>query len=376
MRIIGLELFTFPVPFKVVFRHASAKRDRAENIIAVVRSDCGRVGYGEGCPRRYVTGETVASGIDFLRRHMASIIASVDDIHSLGKWIEANRTAIDENPAAFCAVELAVLDLLGKVGDRPIEDVVGVPHLSQTYNYSAVLGDAPFPAYWWQLRRYWQRGFRDFKIKLSGEIGRDRRKIALLRKKNDPDLRVRLDANNLWRSADDCVRHIQGLPYEFFAIEEPLKKGDLVGFAGVGEACRCKIILDESLSRPEQLDALPGGTRWIVNLRISKMGGILRSLAVARKARQRDIEIIVGAQVGETSLLTRAALAVANANRDNLAAAEGAFGTYLLRRDLTSPSLTFRGAGRLETGRDVNPTAPGLGLTVDDSLLSAVEPSG
>ena len=209
IRLRKLELFTFPVPFKVVFRHASAKRDRAENVIVLVRSDCGQVGYGEGCPRSYVTGETVASAIDFLRRQAPSIIAAVDGIQSLRDWIEGNRTAIDENPAAFCALELAILDMLGKVGEKPVEEIIGISQLSGDFSFSAVLGDAPYLAYWWQFRRYWKRGFRDFKIKLSGKPERDRRKIGVLREKTDPMLRVRLDANNLWQSADDCIRHIQ-----------------------------------------------------------------------------------------------------------------------------------------------------------------------
>jgi hypothetical protein len=41
------------------------------------------------------------------------------------------------------------------------------------------------------------------------------------------------------------------------------------------------------------------------------MGGLLRSLAVVRAARAARVGLVVGAQVGETSVLTRAALAVA-----------------------------------------------------------------
>jgi len=41
------------------------------------------------------------------------------------------------------------------------------------------------------------------------------------------------------------------------------------------------------------------------------MGGILRSLAIAEQAKQIGIPIIIGAQVGETSILTRAALTLA-----------------------------------------------------------------
>ena len=54
------------------------------------------------------------------------------------------------------------------------------------------------------------------------------------------------------------------------------------------------------------------------------------------------IGIIVGAQVGETSILTRASLAVMNEHAAiTLIAAEGAFGTLLLEHDLTEPCLMF-----------------------------------
>ncbi len=369
MRIERLDIFTFPIPFKVVFRHASAKRDRAENIIVVARSECGRVGYGEGCPRSYVTGETLRSSAAFIQQHEETIVGNVQDIDGLKTWIDANRGAIDQNPAAFCAVELALLDLLGKIAERPIEDVLGIPRLSGIYRYSAVLGDAPYLAFWWQFRRYWGRGFRDFKVKVSGDPDRDRRKISVFRKRTDPALRVRLDANNLWHSADDCISHINGLSHEFFAIEEPLQEGDLSGFKRVGEECRTKIILDESLLRPEQMDTLDDASRWIVNLRVSKMGGVLRSMEIARKAKKRRIGIIVGAQVGETSILTRAALAVVSVCGDAHVASEGAFGTYLLQRDLTSPSLMFGPGGNLVYGDVLDPGCPGLGLSIDNKAL-------
>ena len=68
-----------------------------------------------------------------------------------------------------------------------------------------MLGDDGRLVFWLQFRRYWMSGFRDFKVKVSGDINRDRRKIALIRKRADHDIRLRLDANNLWNSIDDCV---------------------------------------------------------------------------------------------------------------------------------------------------------------------------
>ncbi|MFZ1761994.1 MAG: hypothetical protein WAT99_03795, partial [Nitrospira sp.] len=71
--------------------------------------------------------------------------------------------------------------------------------------------------------------------------------------------------------------------------------------------------------------------------------------------------IVVGAQVGETSILTRAALTVADRYRDILLAQEGAFGTHLLEYDLCDPPLMFGRGGRLAMDR--YSTRPGLGLS-------------
>ena len=77
------------------------------------------------------------------------------------------------------------------------------------------------------------------------------------------------------------------------------------------------------------------------------MGGILRSLSIAQRAKQLNIPIVIGAQVGETSLLTRAALTIANQFRSNLLAQEGGFGTYLLARDVIEKPIMFGKNGYL-----------------------------
>ena len=364
MRIQRLEVSSFPVPFRAVFRHASATRAQAENLIVAAYSDSGEVGYGEGCPRQYVTGETVESGASFIRKHAGSIIDRVTDVPSLKAWADAHREVIDRSPAAFCALEIAALDLLGKTGGAPIEELLGLPRLTGRFPYSAVLGDSPYPVYWWQFRRYWNRGFRDFKVKVSGNLEGDRRKMLLFRNKTDPRLRVRFDANNLWASAEECIRHVTALPHQVYAIEEPLRAGDLAVFERVGVECGAKIILDESLLRAEQLDTLKDPKQWIVNLRVSKMGGIMRSLDVAKQVADLGAGVIVGAQVGETSILTRAGLTVMHAARPNLVASEGAFGTHLLRRDLTSESLMFGEGGAVVVELSGIGGAPGLGLEV------------
>jgi hypothetical protein len=99
-------------------------------------------------------------------------------------------------------------------------------------------------------------------------------------------------------------------------------------------------------------------------LRISKMGGLLRSLNMLKPLRERGVGLIIGAHVGETSVLTRAALTIANCARDVVVAQEGAFGTHLLEADVAQPPLMFGAGGVIDIGAFGISEKPGLGLDV------------
>jgi L-alanine-DL-glutamate epimerase-like enolase superfamily enzyme len=184
-----------------------------------------------------------------------------------------------------------------------------------------------------------------------------------MRRLDAQSLTVRVDANNLWRDADEAIQFLRSLDYPFFAIEEPLGPNQYDQLARMADALGCRIILDESLLRVEHLAALPDPpARWMINVRVSKMGGLIRSLNVVDAARRSGFGIIVGAQVGETSLLTRAALPVARAASNALVAQEGAFGTRLLAHDVCDPPLMFGPGGVLDTAAFPMLRRPGFGI--------------
>lgn len=368
MRLTKLEGFTFPVPFKVVFRHASASRRRAENFVVCVTTDTGIVGFGEGCPRSYVTGEGIESCTKFLLKHQASFVNLVTDLTMLRQWIETNKHEIDANPSAFCAIEMAILDALGREESKSIEALLDLPHESGVVCYTAVLGNAPFAAYWWMSRRYVRNGFSDIKIKLSGDSRRDRRKLQLWQERIADGFRVRLDANNLWSNSEECIQYLDALPQVFWGIEEPLQPRDYSGMQQIGSQLGSKLILDESCTRVEDLDNLCGSP-WVLNLRVSKAGGILRAIELAHRAQNNELGIIVGAHVGETSVLTRGTLVVLHFLRNKQVAVEGAFGRHFLTSDLSDEVIEFDADANIDLDSLEVLRNPGSGLSVDRRKL-------
>ena len=364
MRIEQLLLRELHIPFKTTFRHASAERSEASSVFVEASSD-GLTGYGESCPRPYVTGETTESARVFFSEREGSLRGEVTDLDSLRRWTTLHAEAIDANPAAWCAVELAVLDLMARSAGQTLESFLSLPALAGPFRYTAVLGDAGEAAFTATAQGYRRMGFTDFKVKLSGDIERDRRKLAVLDSFDLPARRVRVDANNLWPDADVAVSYLRTLGGSLFAVEEPILSQRYRELGRVSEALGCPIILDESAVSVDQLDLLEGPPdRWIINVRVSKMGGLLRSLAVVSAAQERAIPIIVGAQVGETSVLTRAALTLAQAAGTSVLAQEGAFGTFLLEHDVCEPSLMFGAGGLLDPRVYPALEGPGFGLRI------------
>jgi L-alanine-DL-glutamate epimerase-like enolase superfamily enzyme len=349
MKLKHIELKKLEIPFRVSFKHASAERTTTEAVIAVAHSENGVVGYGEGCPRNYVTGESIESCMEFISAHYRSIL-TIGNVDSLRAYVSTNQSAIDKNPAAWCAIETAILDLLGKLENKSIEAVIGIPEIQGSFHYTAVLGVSNPKVFAAQLAQYIQVGFNDFKIKISGDAAIDASNIEAIRATR-PEAKIRLDANNLWSDANEAITYLSALAPHFWAVEEPIKARDYIGLKALAQRLGCKIVLDESFLRIEDFEQISGDSNiWIPNIRISKMGGLLRSLAIAEECRKRGIKFITGAQVGETSILTRAAISLANAYRDNLLAQEGAYGTHLLEYDITDSPIMFSKNGVVNIG--------------------------
>lgn len=116
---------------------------------------------------------------------------------------------------------------------------------------------------------------------------------------------------------------------------------------------------DESLVTEEDAEELIA--RQVVgyfNLRISKCGGLGRTLAIVARAKAAGIGVLIGCQVGETAVLSAAGRHLA-AYITGLCGVEGSYGTHLLVEDIAEPAVMFGPGGSAEWL-----TGPGLGCNL------------
>ncbi len=373
MNIRSISLSQLAIPLRVEFKHAQAVRSVTDSLWVNATTDTGLIGNGEACPRSYVTGESPESAQAFFREHAASVIAEVHDLGGLAAWADAHREKINRNPAAWCAIELALLDAIAQHENRSISTLLALEATSTLPPYSAVVGDSDHGTFVATVERYRDLGMTDFKIKLSGDAQRDEKKLQTLRSLCGEGIRIRADGNNVYPDATSAITALRRLRDFLWAIEEPVQARDLSAMRRIHDALKLRMILDESVCSRDDVTALEQDPeRWIINLRVSKMGGLLRSLELACRAHGRKIDLIVGAQVGETSLLTRAGMLAASAFPSAVVAREGAFGTFLLKEDVCSPSLMFGKLG-LVAGIQFSTTGWQLDIQPNADHLRLVE---
>lgn len=345
MKPIRLNAFSLRLPFKEGFSHASASRLETETFW-VTASDGEVAGDGESCPRSYVTGEDLDSCNSFFTEFRKEWEASIADLSDLKIWSEKNRPRIDRSPAAWCAVELALLDLLARRRGLAVESLLALPFQREVQSYTAVVGDEAPEAFHKKLQRYRALGFRDFKIKLARDAASNEAKLGIL-KEYLPEIRVRADGNHCWPDLAAATEALESFQFPFTAIEEPIAGATFAELLELFHRTGTRVLLDESFLRRAQFREIASRPEaFLLNVRVSKMGGLLRSEEICREAGFFGIPYVIGCQVGETSLLTRAALALP-VSGGVAGLREGAFGTHLLKEDICGNPIQFGAEGKL-----------------------------
>lgn len=366
MKIINAEVREISIPLRMTFSHSLAAHRSVQSVVVRLVSDNGLSGYGECVPRSYVTGETVASVRERLlgQEFAAWIGLSFSSFDEVMEALKASLPTLErDHHAAHCAMELAVLDLAGRYFGVSAGSVIG-PVVHNEVTYSAVIpADDPIVVRS-QCAYYAKFGASSVKLKVGDDLDRDLANLQTIREILGPDCVLRVDANTAWsvEQALNCIERF--LPFWLDGIEQPLPAKDMAGLAKVTRHSPVPIILDESLVSMDDAQTLSEERAChVFNIRLSKCGGLLNSLRIRDFAKTAKMGVMLGAQVGETALLSAAGRHFAS-RLAGIAHAEGSYGHFLLEKDIGVQDITIGQGGRAPAL-----PAPGLGVDIDETML-------
>ena len=371
MSISSFELYAVDLPFRKPFKHAAAERNSSYSLFLKCVTQSGAVGFGESLPREYVTGESRASAFTMLRdiilpRMLEQRFDSMEAVEAFLQNCDG-QTPGWVNPAqaqtaAWCALDLALLDAFGKAFSKRALSHAGSALPSRLRYSGALSSDKGWPLVKSALK---QRLFGIRQLKLKVDSDTSEQTLTLLRRVLGRQADIRVDANMAWTTeqAIEIMRSLSRAGVRSF--EQPIAADDIAGLARLVKETGLGVMVDESLSTRDSLQRLIDAKACTaVNVRISKCGGLVAAYNRAREALSAGFDLQLGCQVGESSLLSAAQLRLAQAVQP-VTYAEGCFGLFLLREDPASPLLQFGRGGRPPEP----PHGPGLGICIDESML-------
>ena len=386
MAIARLTAHHVRIPLKRTVRHASHTRDDTDSILIRCELNDGSVGWGEGLPREYVTGESIDDAWQLLQVSSIAEQLSVDlsdPASAVAALDKLQLSTFDPQPSTRrdcfgnsvrCAIEIAVLDAacrsrsvpLGHVTE-PLTETLPIRRQSAEVRYSgAITAMSP-----WQTihSAFKQRvyGFQQVKVKVGLEGNDDAALLKRIRRVLGKQVDLRVDANEAW-SCDNLEERLASLqPFGISSVEQPVPHDQVGGLAAIRDRLGIPIILDESLcSLTDGQRAIDEGLCDLFNIRLSKCGGFLPSLRLAAMAHAAGLGYQLGCQVGETGILSAAGRHFAT-SVGGIRYLEGSYDRHLVREWLTIEDVTFGYGGRAPAL-----DGPGLGVTIDEEAVRRV----
>jgi muconate cycloisomerase len=206
-------------------------------------------------------------------------------------------------------------------------------------------------------------GIRDAKVK----VGRHSiTGVHLARRVLGRRARLRVDGNMAW-TLDEARPALAWMSREGVeSFEQPLAAADITGMARLSAETGLAIMADESFHDAATLERLIAARACgSFNVRIAKCGGLVASLARCRRVLDAGFKLQIGCQVGETSQLSAAQIALVLMLGGGVSYLEGCYGERLLRTDPVRPLLQFHRGGAPPPA----PRGPGFGTSVDLGVI-------
>ena len=358
LRHIVLEL---PQPFITSFGTTTERH----LIILKVFSDIG-VCFAESSPREepdysYETIQTVLHVLeDFIAPIILNrVIRTIEELHSLLKKIRGHHMAKS-------GVETAFYHLLSAREGKSLAQYLGGTRTAINVGISLgipsrVGGKSAHEELLGKVGSALEKQYKRIKIKIKP--GWDLEPVRIIRERFG-EIPLMVDANSAYSLQDaDIFKEMD--QYNLLMIEQPLAEDDIYEHSLLQKRIRTPICLDESIeSVTDARLAVEIGACQIINIKLCRVGGIYPSIQIHDLCQERGIPVWSGG-VFESGIGKADSTALCTLPNFKLPADIAPSDRYFIR-DIVSTSLV------LEDGQIKVPTAPGVGIDVDERVLEKV----
>jgi len=368
MLIERVNIYQISLYFTGDFSHSRRSGPFVDNIIVELISEEGEIrGYGEGAPRLYATGESQENAVMHVS-HLAqkdSFPWRLDNVSQIWDFVDSLPDGREHN-AAICAMEMALLDTLGKSQNRYLLEYFPRDFYTGKVYYGAATTLSNKERIMDLCHLIRDAGIKHLRIKMGKDFTQNREAIETVRSVFDNDCDLRIDPNGVW-DRDLALQHIPLIEkHKVKVVEEPMEE-EAPGFAQFAETLRSMDVLlmaCQSASTLKDVERLvKKGYHNMVNVKLSRSGGFRRSLRIIELLRNNGLSFQIGANLGESGVLSAAGRVLSLLCGD-AKYYDGSYDQFILRENITTQHVSFGHGG------EAGPLdGPGLGVKVNNQSL-------
>lgn len=289
--ITKIEIILLKIPYSHPFRIALAEMDSAQNIIVRVHDNDDLVGVGEGCPPRFVTGESPETACEAAQLY-AKILLGKNPLEIDTRLDELERFML-KNTAIRCAYDLALYDLLAKHANLPLYALLG--GTKQVIHSNRTIGiDIP-EAMAETAKSFVNGGAKSLKVKVGTGREEDIARVRAIREAAGKGIPMRLDANQAWDESTAISTLNAMAEYDVQVCEQPLPYWNIEGFKRLRERSPIPIMADESIFDAHDAFRLASmGAVDYFNIKLAKSAGIHGALKISAVGEAAGIKCMLG----------------------------------------------------------------------------------
>jgi muconate cycloisomerase len=371
MNIDKISIYPITLPFSFDFSHALSTGTWVENVIVEVVAQQGDIiGFGEGAPRSYVTGESRESVVSDIHRFAGrgNFPWTLHDIAQLWDFVD-DISHGKKNNAAICAIETAILDALARSRNKPVLDYFSKRFYRGHINYGAAIPLAGKQKITELCRLTQTLKIDALRLKFGQDLEQNKKIIETVHSAYGGAVDLRVDINGVW-TRETAFKHIPLLyKYKTKVVEQPMapKDPDIADFAKVMRHAGVALMADESVCSLEDAENISkDGYYDMVNVRLSKCGGFRNALKIIDYLRTKGVLFQIGCHLGESGLLSAAGRVLCLLCKDAVYY-DGSYDEFLLKKNTTTEHVSFSSYGKAEALK-----GPGLGVNVNRRHLASL----
>lgn len=334
----SLHIYQLNIPYHFAFKPALDRKAVSQIFWIQADTTNGCHGFGEFRINSSTNTQSTEEARQFIEKHQAEWTENIHTLDGLITWITNNKQSIDSAPEIFSAVEYALLDAMSQYHDTTIEKLLGTYEETSKINNIAVLNQSKLEKFMLQYSLYEQNVPDGYKLALDGQYATDSLKSSFLL--NNGTKVISFNANHLWDTPESLIRYINALPVNPYYIENPLSDNNQDAVIELSQHIKSRIIIDHKcLITHDSETCLKQKDSFILNFRVPKLGGLIRTLNIIQHARKTGLKIIIGENADESSLSVKASQIAASAAKKQLLFQETIYSIYMFNEELYKHSI-------------------------------------